>query len=170
MKGADHEIRVVQSVIDRLIDEEPRNSRDLLPTRADTVRALRGAVQRDLDELLNTRNSFADLPPAFAKVRASVIAYGLPDFSTVGTRSDLDHNRLCQAIRKAIETFEPRLTDVSVTVVGTRDRPDRPWAPKDAVRIRIDARLAMDPSPESVAFDVTLPVVSSHKVEVRERE
>ena len=165
MQGADHEIRVVASLLDRLIDQEPKSTRDVLPTRAQTVRALRDAVQRDLDELLNTRNSFADLSADFVEAGQSVLTYGLPDFSALAGR---DRNRLRQMLESAIRTFEPRLTGVSATIIAT-ERPDRAPSLREPIRIRIEARLVMDPSPEAVAFDVMMPVTNG-SIEVRERE
>jgi type VI secretion system protein ImpF len=157
---ADHELRVVVSVLDRLIDADPKSTRDVLPTRAETVRELRRTVTRDLDTLLNTRNTFPDLSPDFAEVGRSVIAYGLPDLSGFG-RSGNDWTRLRQAIEGAIRTFEPRLTGVvaMVTPPTTTDR---------SVRVRIDARLIMTPTPEPISFDIVMPLLAN-RCEVKER-
>jgi len=158
----EHEIRVVPSILDRLFDEDPDNSREGLPTRAETVRAYREAVQRDLDHLLNTRNSFADLSADFVEVRRSVISYGLPDLSTATTNSSSDQERVRQLVKSVIETFEPRLTNVVAELVasGSDDR---------SVRLRVEARLQMDPAPERIGFDIVMPMRTSNKYEVRER-
>ena len=53
---ADTVSRPVQSsLLDRLTDEEPGNSHEVMPTRAESVIALRIAVRHDLEWLLNTR-------------------------------------------------------------------------------------------------------------------
>jgi type VI secretion system protein ImpF len=157
---ADHERRVVLSVLDRLLDEEPKSTRDVLPTRAETVRELRRAVTRDLDTLLNTRNTFSDLSPDFTEVARSVIAYGLPDLSSFG-HSPNDWIRLRQAIETAIRTFEPRLAGAVVTVTP-------PTSTDRSVRVRIDARLIMTPNPEPISFDIVMPFLAS-RCEVKER-
>ena len=157
-----HEIRVVPSVLDRLLDLEPASHRDVLPTRAESVRELHSAVQRDLDNLLNARNAFFDLSSDFTECGQSVLTYGLPDFSAMTLSSGRDQNRLRQAIEVAIRTFEPRLTNVVATFAPTS-------AADRSVRLHVDARLAMDPSPEAVAFDIVMPLHSG-KYEVKERD
>jgi type VI secretion system protein ImpF len=150
VKGVDHEIRVVPSVLDRLIDLEPKSSRDVLPTRAESVRALRRAVKDDLDSLLNSRNSFYDLPADFAEARQSVLTYGLPDLSALNIFSPRDRDRLRHALETTIQTFEPRLTGIVATVTPptTADR---------SLRLHVDARLVMDPDPQPVSFDIVMP-------------
>src|SRR5262249_21751926 len=108
----EHEIRIVPSLFDRLLDDDPENSRDVTPTRAETGRAYRRAVQRDLEGLMNARNPFADLAPEFVEVRRSVLAFGLPDFSAINLTSPNDRERLRLIIKNAIEALEPRLTGV----------------------------------------------------------
>jgi type VI secretion system protein ImpF len=165
MKELDHQIRVVPSLLDRLIDLEPRITRDVIPTRAESVRSLRRAVQRDVDNLLNTRNTFADLSPDFEEVTRSVLAYGLPDFSAFSQADARGRQRLRQIIETTIRTYEPRLTGVVATIDDASPDMNRP----QAFRLRIDARLVMDPSPEPVSFDIVMPLHSS-KYEVKERE
>ena len=46
---------VTLSVLDRLIDDDPRTSIEAPLTRAQSVRTLRDVVRRDLEWLLNTR-------------------------------------------------------------------------------------------------------------------
>jgi type VI secretion system protein ImpF len=157
----EYEIRVVPSVLDRLFDEDPENSREGLPTRAETVRAYRAAVQQDLENLLNTRNTFSDLSADFVEVRRSVIAYGLPDLTSATSNSSSDQERIRQLVKSVIETFEPRLTNVVAELVqSTSD--------ERSVRLRVEARLQMDPTPERIGFDILMPMRAS-KYEVRER-
>ena len=158
----EHEIRVVPSLLDRLLDEDPENSRDAMPTRAETVRAYRRAVQRDLEELMNARNPFADLAPEFVEVRRSVLAFGLPDFSTSNVNSPSDQERLRQVIKNAVEFFEPRLTGIVAELVPAAQS-------ERGLRLRVEARLVMDPAPERISFDIVMPMHTS-KYEVKERD
>src|SRR6476620_2859291 len=160
--AADYEIHIVPSVLDLLIDLEPKSSRDAADTRADTVRALRLAVGRDLDNLLNSRNTFADLSSDFVEGRQSVLTYGLPEFTAMNLSFPVSQQRLRQAIETTIRTFEPRMTGVVATITPPTNT-DR------SLRIHVDARLLMDPSPEAIAFDIVMPI-SSGKYEVKERE
>lgn len=162
VKPLGHEIRVVPSLLDRLLDLEPASHRDVLPTRAESVRELHRAVQRDLDNLLNARNAFFDLPSDFTECGQSVLTYGLPDFAAMTISTGRDQNRLRQAIEAAIRAFEPRLTAVVATLA--------PSSPTDrSIRLHVEARLVMDPSPEAVAFDIVMPL-NSGTYEVKEHD
>jgi type VI secretion system protein ImpF len=141
----DREARVVLSVLDRLVDLEPDNAQEELSSRRLSYPQFRRQVQRDLEQLLNTRNAFFDLPSEFEEVGQSVIAYGLPDFSIVRRQ---DEPRLCLAVKDAIERFEPRLREVVVTLIPSSPPNDR------TLKLRIDAKLLIDPAPEPVAFDI----------------
>jgi len=48
---------VTQSVLERLIDREPKEQSEMAPTRAQSVRALKSSLRRDLEWLLNTRRT-----------------------------------------------------------------------------------------------------------------
>ena len=53
-------ITVTLSVLDRLIDLEPKAAVEAPLTRSQSVRLLKAAVHRDLEWLLNTRRIFLD--------------------------------------------------------------------------------------------------------------
>jgi|SRR5579862_8774142 len=151
--SADNEIRVVPSILDRLLDQDPRSHRDVPSSRVESIREFRRAVQRDLDDLLNSRNAFADLLPEFAEAGQSVLTYGLPDLSAYNLSDGRDQNRVRQIMEAVIRTFEPRLKNVVVTVLapGLVDR---------VVRFHVEARLVMEPSPQTIGFDIQMPVDS----------
>lgn len=155
MAKNDYDVRVTPSLLDRLLDADHRNSRDPLVTRAETVREMKQAVLRDLENLLNARNAHHDLAAAFAEAGTSVLTYGMPDFTAILARSG-DERRLRQAIDTAIRTFEPRLTGVSTTIL--------PVSPTDrSLRVRIDARLLLDPTPEPVSFDIVTQIPAAFR-------
>jgi type VI secretion system protein ImpF len=157
---SDYDVRVTPSVLDRLLDSDHKSSRDPVVSRSESVRELRLAVQRDLESLLNSRNPYSDLPAAFVEAGQSVITYGLPDFSALNVANANDQHRLRQLIEATIRTFEPRLIGVNTTLM--------PASPTDrSMRLRIDARLVMDPSPEAVSFDVIMPL-QTLKYEVKD--
>jgi type VI secretion system protein ImpF len=140
---------VTLSVFDRLIDREPRNTREVPQTRGQSVRLLKEAVRRDLEWLLNTR-LVAVLPEArLHEVNRSMFVYGLPDFSAYSLSNPDDQNRLIRHLQTAIKLFEPRLSKVEVAGANTR-----------ILRFRIDALLLMDPAPEHISFDTTLQLTS----------
>ena len=149
MPKADYDVRVKPSVLDRLLDPDPANPRDPASSRAESVQSLKAAVQRDLEELLNTRSSLQTLPPGFVEVSRSVWAYGLPDFSSLNISSPSGRARLQDMIENAVRYFEPRLTAVTVTLI-----PREPNA--RMLRFSVDAKLILQPSPEPVSFNMVM--------------
>ena len=147
MPGSDSDIRVVPSVLDRLTDESPRETAPET-TRVQSVSRFREAVGRDLLNLLNSSNPFGDLSEGFVEARQSVLAYGL---STMGSTPLTDRERIRQDVRRALELFEPRLSDVVVELEDSRRDPL-------SLRLRVFGRLLIEPSPEPVSFDLVMPV------------
>jgi type VI secretion system protein ImpF len=148
------ETTITLSVLDRLIDHEPENRIENPPSRSQSVRLLKAAVRRDLEWLLNTRR-IADPPDeALKEVNKSTYVFGLPDMSALTMETVGDRNRLVRQITTAINTFEPRLTNVRLSLVERADS-----ARKD-VRLRIEAMLRMDPVPEPISFDSLIELKS----------
>ena len=152
MSRFDNEIRVRPSVLDRLIDYEPEYSREAAASRVKNLRILKQSVRRDLEWLLNTRAT-PNLPPELKEVQSSVIAYGLPDMTTLSARNTGDKAKLRRSVERVLETFEPRLEGVVVTV-------DPDPGQGLSMKFRIDARLKVDPAPEPVSFDTLLQIGS----------
>ncbi len=161
MPRTDNEVRVTLSVLDRLIDYEPEISREPVASRAKNLRQLKQAVKRDLEWLLNTRRLAAGIPEGLEELSTSLAAYGLPDFTGLGTDESSGQAKVRASIEDAIRSFEPRLQDVNVTLEPQRET-------ERALRFRIDALLMIDPAPEPVTFDTTLRLVSG-EYEVKEK-
>jgi type VI secretion system protein ImpF len=81
---------------------------------------LRDSVARDLGRLLNTRSRLSF--EAFGATDGSVIDYGVPDFSERSMRSGGDRDAIAAAIQRAIQLFEPRLMNVTVSFAFPADR------------------------------------------------
>jgi type VI secretion system protein ImpF len=157
MPRTDNEIRVTLSVLDRLLDYEPKEPRELVASRSKSLRQLKESVKRDLEWLLNTRYVPDEIPSDLKEVNNSLAVYGLPDFSTASIKSPADRNRLRAALEAAINTFEPRLGDVTVTIEPIR-------ANERVLHFRIDARLMVDPAPEPITFDTVLQIGSGEYI------
>ena len=152
MSRFDNDVRVRPSVLDRLIDYEPEYSREAASSRVKNLRILKQSVRRDLEWLLNTRATAA-VPPELKEVWSSIVVYGLPDVTALSGRSPADKAKLRRAVERVIETFEPRLEGVVVTV-------DPEPGPGLSLKFRIDGRLKVDPAPEPVSFDTLLQIGS----------
>jgi type VI secretion system protein ImpF len=146
---------VTLSVLDRLTDDDPRSPTVEAPlTRAESVRALRAGVRRDLEWLLNTRRNPDDPGEAREQTQNSLYNYGLPDFSAYSIASPKDQSRLVKVLQAAVKTFEPRMANVRIVPLEVSPKGLR------TLRIRIEGLLLMDPAPEHISFDTTLQLTT----------
>lgn len=142
---------VTLSLLDRLTDGNPQ-SRAAEPhlTRAESVRAYKAGIRRDLEWLLNTRRNTQDSDQALADTDCSVYQYGLPDFSAYSVASPKDQAKLIRVLQSTIKTFEPRLANVRILALEVSSTGTR------SIRLRLEGLLMMDPAPELISFDTTL--------------
>ncbi len=88
--------------------------------------AWKESITRDLEALLNTRSALLpDALDGYPQVGASVVNYGLIDFAGMCMTSDTDQQRICTAVRLAIERHEPRLHKVTATLQPRKDAINR---------------------------------------------
>lgn len=139
-------IRIRRSVLDRLLaDDAPEG---LVMTQ--TVEQLRDTVARDVEALLNTRapldfEALRSTPQA----RRSVVTYGVRDFVGRVLSNSQEQRYIAASLAQAIESHEPRLTQVQVRFN------DREGA-INSLAFTIRALLIVHPSKESVSFDAVL--------------
>lgn len=101
--------RLQPALLDRLIDDDPKNPLESRDRRLLSMRQLRAAVLRDLTWLLNTPcRTPDDEIHDFPLVARSVLNYGLPSMAGM-TASSARAARLEAGIREAVEAFEPRV-------------------------------------------------------------
>jgi type VI secretion system protein ImpF len=140
---------VTLSVLDRLIDREPKNSSEIPLTRAQSLRELRLGLKRDLEWLLNTRRTIDPAPDSARETVRSVYHYGFADISSKSVLSTRDHSDLVREMETAIAIFEPRLKRAKV-------RMEQVEAGYRTLKFVIEGLLCMDPAPEPVRFDTLL--------------
>jgi type VI secretion system protein ImpF len=150
MPRPEREPNILASVLDRLLDDHPAVTSEPVVSRAQSLRALKRAVSRDLEALLNSRRELLDDPPEeLVEISRSIVTYGLPDFTSFNLAATDDRSRLRRCLEDAVTTFEPRLRRVRVTLESPRPH-------ERALRFRIEALLRTDPAPEPVTFDMVL--------------
>ena len=112
-------------LFDRLAEDDTTDAEKAVRSgpraRAQALDACKQSITRDLVALLNTRcaiqaTSLHSAMHGHAAVEASVINYGLIDFAGMCMTSDTDQQKICTAVRQAIECHEPRLHKVGVTL------------------------------------------------------
>ena len=140
---------VTLSVLDRLIDRDPKNRSEIPYSRAQSLRELKLALKRDLEWLLNTRKTIDPSPDSARETVRSVYHYGFEDISSKAVLSSRDQNDLVREMESVIAIFEPRLKRAKV-------RLEREKGNFRALKFVIEGLLCMDPAPEPVRFDTVL--------------
>jgi|SRR5580700_1927234 type VI secretion system protein ImpF len=140
---------VTLSVLDRLIDHDPKRSAEAPLTRPQSLRELKAALKRDLEWLLNTRRTIDPSPDSARETARSVYHYGFADISSKSVLSSKDHNDLVREMEIAIAIFEPRLKRAKVKMEAIEGS-------YRMLRFVIEGLLCMDPAPEPVRFDTVL--------------
>ena len=107
---------------------------------------LRDSVQRDLQNLLNTRVRFLSPDKQLNEVQDSIFNYGLPDLTSLQLTSEQGRQEFAAWIERSIKRYEPRFKTVEVT-----PRPEKEDG--GGVTFRVDGLLYADPAPEDVSFD-----------------
>jgi len=153
MARTDNEIRITPSVLDRLLDFEPKTTSEAPKSRLQSLRDLKQSVKRDLEWLLNSRAYAGEVDEKLDEVKKSVAVYGLPDFTGISAKNYKEQTKLTNAIETALKNFEPRLINLKVILepISNVDK---------ALKFHIEAQLDIEPSPEPIAFDTVLELGS----------
>jgi len=142
------------SILDRLIDDDPRSQHEPEKSKHQQIKALRASVKRDLENLLNTRYRIVSPPEELGQLDFSILNYGLADLATVNI-TDLEKRKaFTRNLEQILKAYEPRFKTLTVSYQDNNDTADR------TLRFRIDATIYADPSPEVVVFDSILEPVS----------
>ena len=154
--GDEHVARA--PLFDRLIDFNPQSQEESCPLRVQSRSELKASVRQEVGRLLNTR---CPIPVHLLQTRErTVIDYGVPDISRFFPRNSADQDRLAEILSQAIESFEPRLRQVRVTVEEITKNERELW-------VRIEAGLVVESVTEPVSFPVLIQSQSG-ATEVRE--
>jgi type VI secretion system protein ImpF len=137
-------------VLDRLIDERP----DVGSEWDASLEELKTGLRRDLEWLLNTRRTIVALPEGLEELTTSAFTFGLPDLTSMSKDDPETRARLLRLVQEAVERFEPRLGNVRVALMRA------PSVEQRELHFLIEGVLRRDPSPEQVAFDTVLRIVT----------
>lgn len=140
------QLNVQASILDRLIDLEPRVSSEPVQKRLQGVEPIKRSVVGHLENLLNTRRHIETPPAKMREINRSLLVYGLKDFTGENPNSIMIRQQLRQDMEKTILKFEPRLKNVRVQLDGDGKN-------KRNLRFRITGVLHVEPISEPVAFD-----------------
>jgi type VI secretion system protein ImpF len=164
MARPDLDLPLQGSVLDRLLDDNPDQTRDPPKPRGQHLRELRDAVRRDVENLLNTRHRCRSWPEGLRELERSLVNYGVPDFSGADFATDDRRDEFRASVQDVLRSFEPRFQTVRVELVSNADPLDR------TLRFRIDALMYADPAPEPIIFDSVFDPSSRAFAVATERE
>jgi type VI secretion system protein ImpF len=139
------------SLLDRLIDPDAGGTRSRPGYPLEQMLA---AVKRDLEDLLNTRQTAGDQLIRYPELAHSLLGYGLPDLISLPVHTPHDREVLCSLIQQIITSHEHRLKDVKITLLEELAEDSN-----RSLKLRIEARLRLDPAPE-VAFETILELMT----------
>ena len=79
------------SVLDRLIDQEPKRTTEAPHSAAQSLRDLKASLRRDIEWLLNTRCSIQDPPAGSTELLHSLYTNGMPDVCSLSLKIGRAH-------------------------------------------------------------------------------
>lgn len=154
------ESNLVPSILDRLLDDEPKASRESVQKPWVNFAQIKASVVRDLENLLNSRRYIFSPPAGFKEVNRSLLVYGLKDFTAQGLNSPTTRQQIRHEMETTIALFEPRLRNVTVELLELAHRHRN-------LRFRISGLLVVEPEVEPVMFDTYFDVNRSRYVIMR---
>src|SRR5262249_53553924 len=122
MSRVDPNQALMPTMLDRLIDPD---SGGTAWRRGYGVEQMVQLVQRDLEDLLTTLKTSTDLPEAYKETGASIIAFGLPDLTSIDAVTPNQREDIGRVIENIVSTFEPRLKDVRAIMTEPGDGKQR---------------------------------------------
>jgi type VI secretion system protein ImpF len=155
MANGDYRYGIKLSILDRIIGPDPASPRARMRGAGNpTVRDLEETLHRDLTALLNTRRPQETIPEQYTEVVRSLVNYGIPDFTGCSAADRSEQERFRREIENAIRQFEPRLSNVTVSL----DRPSAREGQKldSSLKYHVRALLQIEPEPEPIRFDAVL--------------
>lgn len=115
--------------------------------RTQTLDELAREVILEVETLLNTRRITFE---GVKGTHTGAIGFGMPDFQHLSLARREDVNYLESAIRYAVNTFEPRLSNVKVII-------DTKTSRGSLVNITLEAELRLGEQLELISFHVFVP-------------
>ncbi|HUD29121.1 MAG TPA: type VI secretion system baseplate subunit TssE [Novosphingobium sp.] len=139
---------VTQSLIDRLIDDDPLGAADAQESEDDAVVRYKVALRRDLESLLNTKRPWLPVVDRYPGLDRTVVGYGIPDLSTEDMSVPAVRERVRRVIAQVIREHEPRLSEIDIEMdEGPTSR---------GMRLRISAVLNITQSEETVVYEASV--------------
>jgi type VI secretion system protein ImpF len=139
---------ITQSLVDRLIDDDPQGSADVQETEEMAIARYKVALRRDLEALLNTKRPYLPVMDRYPGLDRTILGYGVPDLSTEDMSVPAVRERTRRAIVQVIREHEPRLSQVDI------EMDDGPTS--RGMKLRISAVLNVVQTEELVVYEASV--------------
>lgn len=106
-------------LFDRLMDDNPSSDEESTPLRRYSRDELKASIQREVEQLLNTRPGYLrlqELDEPDEMVEGTTLFYGAHYFGDFDVTSSEGRRQIARSLAQSIERFEPRLQDVTVAI------------------------------------------------------
>jgi type VI secretion system protein ImpF len=142
----------VPTLFDRLQDDFPQQTTEVTSRRLCSLSDYKAGVVRDLERLVNTRQSqSANQLAAFPDLKGSLLEYGMPDFTSKGLLNPEDRRLIQTQLEQAIRVGDRRFRNVKVRLLEQH-------MSQRMLTFRIDALLRLQSAERQVTFDAVLQV------------
>ncbi|MDR3618408.1 MAG: type VI secretion system baseplate subunit TssE [Paludisphaera borealis] len=148
-------MRFPHSLWDRLTNPDLIRAAEDESSQSSRMEKLKQEVRTHLEWLLNTRCCLPMSLEGLETLESSLVAYGLPDISSLRSGSTKDREQLEHMLEDAIRRFEPRLDNVRVDF-----NPSEQDRSRSTIHYRVSAVLKIKPFNQPVLFDTVLEVGS----------
>ncbi len=139
---------IVQSLIDRLIDDDPLAASDAPETEEEAIARYKAALRRDLENLLNTKRPWLPFADRYPGLETTILGYGIPDLSTEDLSVPIVREKVRRMIAQVVREHEPRLSEIEIEMdQGPTSR---------GLRLRISAVLSLVRSEEMVVYEASV--------------
>lgn len=155
-----NQARLLPSLLDRLLDDCPYQSAEAAAQRTCSLAEYKASIVRDLEVLVNTRQSLvAEELDGFKQLGGSILEYGMPDFISRSVLDPHDRRLIQQQLERAISTGDRRFRRVQVQLLAQENG-------HRMLTFRVDAVLRLQDISRQVSFDAVLQVnTQAYKVQ-----
>jgi type VI secretion system lysozyme-like protein len=139
-------------LFDRLRDENPKVQEEVEPFNTYTMSETVRSIGQELFHMLNTRTS--QIPYSIYATREDLMDtdlnhhYGLPDFASFDVVESMAAQKLARQIRRVVEHYECRLSNVGVRLVGLDEN--------EKLIVEISGIVYLDPYHERHTFPIEI--------------
>lgn len=144
--------KLLPSLLDRLLDDRPHQSVEASAQRLCSLTDYKASIVRDLEILVNTRQSLvAGELAGFPQLPGTILDYGMPDFTSKSVLDPQDRYLIQQQLEKAISGGDRRFRSVKVQLLAQQTG-------QRMLTFRVDAVLRLQDISRQVSFDAVLQV------------